>query len=98
MNAKAKTFSFRLTAAASEVLEKRAKRSGKTPGELARELVLRALEDENGADLLKVKVSSLESEIKQLRRGLSNSVEALLVVNGKVSKEEAKQWVKDKIG
>ena len=94
MNEKAKTFSFRLTAAASGTLEKRAKRSGQTPGELAREIVVKTLEDENGTDLLKVKVSSLEGEIKQLRRGLSNAVEALLVVSGKVTKEEAKQWVK----
>lgn len=93
-----KTVGFKLDSTTRKQLEDRAKRNGKTPGELARELVLRALEDENGADLLKVKMSSLESEVKQLRRGLSNSVEALLVVSGKVTKEEAKHWVKDKIG
>ena len=93
-----KTIGFRLSAAAAKELEKRASRSGKTPGELAREIVIKVLEDENGIDLLKVKVASLESEIKQLRRGLSNTAEALLVVSGKVDKEQAKQWVKENIG
>ena len=93
-----RTVGFKLDSRSRKELEQRATRSGKTPGELAREIVLGVLAGEEEADLLKIKMAALEGEVKTLRRGLSNTAEALLVVSGKVTKEQAKQWVKENIG
>ena len=90
-----KTVGFKLDPRTRKRLEDRAARTGKTPGELARELVIGALSGEE--EPLKVKVAALELEVKHLRRGLANTAEALLVVSGKVTKEQAKQWVKDNV-
>jgi len=93
-----KTVGFKLDSRNRKRLEERATRTGKTPGELAREIVLGALAGEEEGDLVKMKLSTLESEVKGLRRALANTAEALLVVSEKVTKEQAKEWVKENIG
>ena len=98
MAAQAKTISFRLSPRNTANLETRASRSGKTPGELARAIVVGVLDDENETEILKLKIGSLEQQIKSLHRGLSNLAEAILVVYGNVPKDDARAWVKDNIG
>ena len=93
-----KTVGFKLNSRSRKELEQRATRCGKTPGELAREIVLGVLAGEEEADLLKIKIAALEGEVKSLRRGLGNTAEALLVISEKVTKEQAKRWVKENIG
>ena len=98
MAEQAKTISFRLSGHQLVSLEKRAEKLTVSPGDLARKCVVQMLDDEQESDLLRLKLSALENEVKDLRRGINNMAEALLVVSGKVTKEQAKEWVKENIG
>ena len=93
-----KTIGFKIDRRNRERLEEKATRVGKTPGELAREIVIGVLDGAEQTDGLRLKVASLETEVHSLRQGLANTAEALLVVSGKVSKDQAKEWVKTNIG
>ena len=98
MAEQAKTISFRINGHRLTSLEKRAEKLALSPGDLARKCVVQMLDDENENDLLRLRLAALENEVKELRRGMSNMAEALLVVSGKVTKEQAKDWVKENLG
>ena len=98
MAEKGKTIAFRLTRKDAEQVEKRAAKSGKRGNELARDILLSNLYEEGDREMLKIKIASLELAVKQLQRGLANATEAMLVVSGKVTKEQAKQWVRENVG
>ena len=89
-----KTFGFRLDSANRERLEARAKKVGVTPGELAREIIVETLDDDREIDRLRLKVAAVAEELGDLRKDLSVAVQALLVSSGKVTQEQAQEWVR----
>ena len=97
MTEKARTLGFRLGEVHRKTLEARAKKTGSTASELARELVIDGLDDDREIDQLRQKVTSVESQIKSLRQDLSVSVQALLVASGKVTAEQAKEWIQQNL-
>lgn len=89
-----KTFGFRLDSGNRGKLEARAKKTGVTPSELAREIIVESLNDEKELDRLRLKVSAVEGELSELRKDFSVAIEALLAASGKVTPEQAKEWVR----
>ena len=97
MTDKARTVGFRLGESHRAELESRARKSGSTPGELARQFVVETLEGDQEVERLRMKVSAVESELGNLRKDLSVSVQALLVATGRVTAEQAREWVKQNL-
>ena len=96
MNNKTKPVSFRLDAEAKNSIEKRSKVAGVSVSEFARKVVLEALSEESELARLRLKVGSLEQDLKGLREDLAVAVKALLVTIGseqKITAEQAEAWV-----
>ena len=87
---------FRLSGQVLKELEKLAKAYELSPGQFARRIVVEYLED---AERLRTreKLSALEVSQKKLREDLAVAVEAMLVGAGKVSKDEAHEWVNENL-
>ena len=93
---KTRPVSFRLDAESKTQIEKRAKLTGVKVSEFARKVVLDALNEESELARLKMKVGSLDQDIKGLREDLAVAVKALLVTKGSgqvVTAEQAEAWV-----
>lgn len=96
MNNKTKPVSFRLDPESKTQIEKRAKLSGTSVSEFARKVVLEALSEESELARLRLKVGSLEQDLKGLREDLAVAVKAILVSIGseqKITAEQAETWV-----
>lgn len=87
------TVGFRLDRRHHELLEARAKLLQESVGDSAKKLVIEKLNEKDHVAVLAEKVSTLETQLSQLRRDLSLSVYAILVFAGKVTEDEAKAWV-----
>ena len=83
------TVGFRLDAHYLSRLAERGKASGQSPGECARTLVIRALED--------TKPEEFTKEVQRLREGLADTFFSFLTMKCDVSEEEAKQFVRETI-
>lgn len=93
--------SFRLDTQIAEELARRAKEAGKSPGVHARELLLEALfehqERRHQLSLLRSDMTRLATSLDTLRAlpgDLAASVTVLLVYAGKLTTEQARQWVR----
>lgn len=89
-----KTLGFRIDGPNRERLEARARKVGVTPGELAREIIVESLGEDREIDRLRLKVSKVEEQVIDLRRDLSVAVQALLAASGRVTPEQAQEWVR----
>ena len=76
---------FRLDPHYMSRLEAHGKASGQSPGECARTLVIRSLED--------TKVEDFTKEVRNLREGLADTFYAFLTMKCDISEEEAAQFV-----
>jgi len=81
----------------SAEFHQQAKEAGMKPGEYARKLIFDALYDTGGQDLatLQAEVRILQKALRDLRNDLATSVHCLLVNAGKLTAEQAKDWVYD---
>lgn len=84
---------FRLQADAAQTLAERAERLGVSPHELARHYVLEVLHEPYERAALHEAVSSLHVEIHKVRGDVATAAEGLLVAGGKVSAEDARDWI-----
>lgn len=92
-----KVISFRIDAAHFDLLVQRAG-ADSSPGASARELVIRALNDQRLSDELEARLRALGEEQGRLRQDLRRLLEAIIVTGGRVSPTEAKEHVKRILG
>jgi uncharacterized protein YyaL (SSP411 family) len=88
--------SFRLDPITREQLDDLAEKAGVSPSEFARNLLAEALSEHSELATLRMKLTSVEVEVKALREDLAVAVKALLVLQGsghKVTAEQAEEWV-----
>lgn len=101
---KTKPVSFRLDPIARVQIDKKAQDRGVRVSEYARSVILADLNEESELALMRMKLSSLEAELKSefnaqfksLREDFSVAVKALLVTNStgeKITAEDADKWV-----
>lgn len=83
------TISFRLNEAALGRLVEDAAKQGLSRGELARKLVIGALEEPGRREVL--------DEIRRLRRDLAATLEAVLLNIGGVNQEQVREFVRRKL-
>ena len=87
------TVGFRLDPDARRALDERAALFERSPHELARQLVLeKLLEGEDRQQLIET-LSSLQSEIAELRAEFAHAVQVMLVSAGKINPEQAEAFV-----
>ena len=84
--------SFRLAKEYAMILEERAEKASVSRGDLARQVIIKALTSDEMEDT-RNRVAEVQDELQKLREELWTSVTALLVNAGKVDYEEAKAWV-----
>lgn len=92
MGSESRPVSFRLDKHHLERLKEEAEKYGLSPGEYARRLVLDQLEQTSRREL-EEGLSEVKREVSALRVDVAAAVRALLVGAGKVSKEDAHEWV-----
>ncbi len=85
--------SFRLDEKESEQLHAKAKDQGLSSHQLAHDLVLTTMQQEADGKSSNLKLDKIETRIKSLRAELCLVTEVLLVGGGKVTKEQAANWV-----
>jgi predicted transcriptional regulator len=85
---------FRLDTETKGRLEKLAERTGVKPGELVRDIVKEKIDTGQEIDRLRLKVSAVEGELSELRKDLSVAVQAILCASGRVTPEQAQEWVR----
>lgn len=92
-----KVISFRLSGDALEQAEEAAKRRSMTVNELAREALIASFS--SGGELHKValRVTSIESELSEMRHDFAVATQAILVTAGKVPPEEADKFAREKL-
>jgi hypothetical protein len=69
-----------------------------SPDLFARELLVRALEEDVLASRLEGLLAESAAQARELRRDLGLSFQALLVLLGKASPEEARAWAEQHLG
>ncbi len=89
--------SFRLSEDEAADLAERASEEGRSPHQMAHDLVLKSLEMTGGAEPLGEKLESLQRQMLELREELSLVAEVLLANAGKVTPAEASQWADQNI-
>ena len=88
-----KSIGFRLDREYRALLESAAAGYGVSPGQYAKRLVIDALNDSERV-LIRDDLQRLLKELGSLKRTVANSVLALLVSAGKLTKSEANDWAK----
>ncbi len=84
---------FRLGRQNHPLLVEQARELGVKPNKLARALVLKGLREQEVQASWHDLLALLRLEIRELRRDISVSAEALLTSAGEVEEKEAKAWV-----
>lgn len=92
-----KVISFRLNGDALEEAEEASKRRAITVNELARESLLASLSSDEEIHRVGLRVTSIESELSELRRDLAVATQAILITAGKVSPEDAEKFAREKL-
>jgi len=93
-----KVIAFRLSGDALEQAEEAAKRRAVTVNELARDSLLTSLSSEGDLHKVVLRTTSIESEISELRRDLAVATQAILVTAGKVPRDKAEKFAREKMG
>jgi len=88
--------SFRLSADWIEELENLAKQKGMSRHELAKEFVVSQLANDPLHET-RNRVAEIEEDLQQFREDHRVAVLALLAAAGKVSTEEAEEWVRENL-
>lgn len=88
-----KVISFRPDKADRDLLFTRASEQGLSSHQLAHDYVVSILHEQSDGREMEAKIANLEQRIKQLRDELCLVAEVLLNAAGKVSKEQAAEWV-----
>ena len=91
-----KPISFRINSQEVAKLEILATKAGLSRTQYARKILLEHLNDME-LNQVKMKITALSTEVAGLKEGLANGMEAMLIAVGKVDKDEAQEWVNDKI-
>ncbi len=94
-----KTHSVRFEVSSEKKLAALAAVSGRTVGEMIREIVNDRVNDTE-TDYLRHRLHQLESQVVALRHDFATAVEALMVINisnGKLTKEDIKAWVQENL-
>lgn len=88
--------SFRLDSLYKQMLEERSE-TGVSLHMAARDLLMEALDKQAGNDFdiktVASQVTQVAREVQELRTDVAVAVQALLVASGRVTSEEAEQWV-----
>jgi hypothetical protein len=85
---------FRLPPPFLELLETRAQIAGLSKGELAKTMVLDALNNESQLNALRERLLALEGLLSMMRKEHALSVDVLLSAAGNYPPDKAKEWVK----
>lgn len=97
MTKKENPISFRLSDDKLRMLRGMAAASGSSPGDLAREIVLERLDEQ---EITRRELDSLRAEFRNFQKDFAAAIEGLLVASscGKpVSAEQARRWVDERI-
>ena len=86
---------FRLEEDLREVLVSRAEELGVSPHLLARHYVTEQLYEAEDRSAARESLTTLQTDLRELRADLALAVEALLVSAGKVPAAEARKWVEE---
>jgi hypothetical protein len=97
MTRSSQTVAFRLTQPDHQELTRLARQRKVSVHELAREMTVSGLTKEDDSAEMSLKLSVLQEQLKELRTDFSVAVEALLVLSGKVTKEEVTRWVSENL-
>jgi hypothetical protein len=89
--------SFRLDPVHLELLARRAG-SGTSNGNAARDLVIRALNEQHLNDAVEARLSSLHDEIARLRTDLRMTLQTIIAASTRISLAEAEAHVKRILG
>jgi hypothetical protein len=92
-----KVIAFRLSGDALELAEEAAKRRSTTVNELAREAFTASLSSSNELHKMTLRVTTIESELSELRHDFAVATQAILVTAGKVSHEDADKFAREKL-
>lgn len=87
------TISFRLAPEFLKILNEQAAQEGKSPGEWARRLVIRALTDTERTEI-REEVDKLQMEVRAIRGDFATLANVLLVKVAKQNPEEVAVWIK----
>lgn len=96
MSGYTKQISFRIAEEHSEELERRAKMSGKSQHEYAREILIAVL-TRSPAEETRNRVAEVQDELHRLREDLHTSVVGLMMMAGKATLEDATEFVANKL-
>ena len=83
---------FRLSEDEAVDLAERASEEGRSPHQMAHDLVVKSLESDGGGEQLGGKLESLQRQMLELREELSLVAEVLLANAGKATPAEASLW------
>lgn len=92
-----KVIAFRLSGDALERAEDAAKRRSMTVNELAREALTASLSSSGELHKMVLRVTTIESELSELRHDLAVATQAILVTAGKVPPDDADKFAREKL-
>jgi hypothetical protein len=86
------SISLKIDPVSKKELSKIAESKNASISQIARDILVESLSEDNQLALLKMEVLALKSEMKELRTDLRVATEALLVSCGNLPPEEAREW------
>jgi hypothetical protein len=95
MTERGKVISFRVGEEDLPDLERRAETAGQTVHEVAKRALRKSFE--NQTNEMAISLSAIQEELTDLRQDIAVSVEALLLLSGKVGPADALKFVRDNL-